>query len=90
MAAHNTRQDAWFVYKGKVYNFTEFIEDHPGGEEEFDGFYGKDITKAFKNASHSSNADNLMKKILIGVLEQPNKVKKEEEQSESGLDWSNN
>lgn len=29
---HKTEDDAWMVYRGKVYNITPYIEFHPGGK----------------------------------------------------------
>ena len=31
VAKHTAKDDCWFVVKGKVYNGTPFLEDHPGG-----------------------------------------------------------
>ena len=30
---HNNKNDIWVTYKGFVYNITNFIDRHPGGEE---------------------------------------------------------
>ena len=42
---------AWVVVKGKVYNFTDFAKDHPGGPELLQKNNGKDATEEFV-ASH--------------------------------------
>lgn len=68
VALHNTKEDAWFIYKDKVYDFTPFLEEHPGGPEEFNGYFGKDITKPFNNADHTSNAIGFMKKYQVGIV----------------------
>ena len=31
IAKHNTADDAWMVYDGRVYDVTNFVEAHPGG-----------------------------------------------------------
>ena len=28
---HSTEEDCWVVYKGKVYDVSPFVEEHPGG-----------------------------------------------------------
>ncbi len=33
VAKHKSHNDCWLIYKGKVYNVTQFLGDHPGGEE---------------------------------------------------------
>lgn len=30
---HASRESSWFVYEGKVYDATKFLNDHPGGPE---------------------------------------------------------
>lgn len=37
---HGTRKDAWIVVHGKVYNVTHFLNDHPGGWEIMEPYFG--------------------------------------------------
>lgn len=30
---HTTEKDCYMLYNGKVYDVTEFLDEHPGGEE---------------------------------------------------------
>ena len=31
VGAHNSEQDCWTVYEGRVYDVTEYLKRHPGG-----------------------------------------------------------
>jgi cytochrome b involved in lipid metabolism len=33
VAKHNKASDCWVVVKGKVYDVTKFLEEHPGGKK---------------------------------------------------------
>jgi cytochrome b involved in lipid metabolism len=33
VAKHTKKGDCWMIYKNKVYDVTNFLEQHPGGEE---------------------------------------------------------
>merc|ERR1719198_2544529 len=45
---HTTRDSAWVVLFDKVYDLTEFIDDHPGGEDVILKWAGRDATKFWK------------------------------------------
>lgn len=55
---HRTRDDAWSVFNGKVYNITAYLPYHPGGEKEMMRVAGRDGTKLF---SASSTPVNLLR-----------------------------
>lgn len=44
---HNTREDAWSAFYGKVYNITPYLRFHPGGEDELMRCAGRDGTRLF-------------------------------------------
>jgi len=57
-----------------VYDVTDFLEEHPGGEEalkehQIKNNHFKDATESFEDVGHSMDARDLMKKYQIGVLE---------------------
>ena len=33
VAKHNTRESCWVVVNGKVYDVTEYLDEHPGGAQ---------------------------------------------------------
>lgn len=44
---HNTPEDAWSAFYGKVYNITPYLPFHPGGEDELMRCAGRDGTRLF-------------------------------------------
>ncbi|XP_065360307.1 cytochrome b5 [Calliphora vicina] len=59
----------WIVVKGVVYDVTNFLKDHPGGDELILEYAGKDATKAFNDAGHSIDAIQDMKLYKIGIVD---------------------
>ncbi|MBA0562940.1 hypothetical protein Golob_007958 [Gossypium lobatum] len=53
----------------KVYNVTEFLEDHPGGDEVLLAASGKDATDDFEDVGHSDDAREQMQKYYIGEVD---------------------
>lgn len=47
VAKHNTRDDAWMVINGMIYNVTPYMKFHPGGVDELMRGVGKDGTAEF-------------------------------------------
>ncbi|OZJ01972.1 hypothetical protein BZG36_04989 [Bifiguratus adelaidae] len=77
VAGHTTRGDIWVSVHGKVYNVTNFLEEHPGGEEVLLDEAGKDATEAFEDVGHSDEARELLKTFYVADLKvDPNAPKK--------------
>lgn len=55
VSAHNTKDDLWVVLNGKVYDLTEFLPNHPGGQRIILKYAGKDASKIF-NPIHPPDA----------------------------------
>ena len=69
---HNQAKDVWVIMNGAVYDITQFLPNHPGGEEIVLEHAGLDITEVFKSASvhqHSTSAFEMLKAHKIGGLE---------------------
>lgn len=47
---------------------TEFLNEHPGGEEVLLEQAGKEATEAFEDVGHSTDAREMMKKFKVGEL----------------------
>ncbi|GAA6000929.1 cytochrome b5-like heme/steroid binding domain-containing protein [Rhodotorula paludigena] len=63
MAEHNTRDDCWQAYGGKVYNVGPFLKFHPGGVGEMMRGAGKDVL-----AHAWVNYETLLENCLVGFL----------------------
>ncbi|CAO3640098.1 unnamed protein product [Mucor fragilis] len=70
VSKHNTKDDLWMTIHNKVYNITEFVLEHPGGEEVLLDEAGKDATESFEDIGHSDEARDILEKYLIGTLDE--------------------
>ncbi|XP_025192543.1 cytochrome b5 isoform X2 [Melanaphis sacchari] len=68
VAANANATNPWIVINDCVYDVTEFLNDHPGGEEVLLEQAGKDATEEFEDVGHSSDAREVMQKYKIGEL----------------------
>ncbi|XP_015783022.1 regulator of nonsense transcripts 2 [Tetranychus urticae] len=68
VAEHCTVYDCWIVLFDKVYDVTDFMYEHPGGDYIIAENAGRDATNAFSNSRHSKDAYDLMEKYCIGSL----------------------
>lgn len=61
----------WIVRRGRVYDVTKFVDDHPGGDDLITKFSGQDIGDAMEDESehiHSASAYSLLEEHCIGRL----------------------
>lgn len=73
VSAHTTSKSCWVIYKKKVYDVTEFIQDHPGGDDLILDYAGKDVTEVMKDVlehEHSDSAYEILEEYCIGRLEE--------------------
>ncbi|KAK8955945.1 Delta(8)-fatty-acid desaturase [Platanthera guangdongensis] len=62
---HNSPSDLWISIQGKVYNATEWVKDHPGGEIPLLNLAGQDATDAFV-AFHPASAWKHLDQFFVG------------------------
>ncbi|KAK1566010.1 cytochrome b5-like heme/steroid binding domain-containing protein [Colletotrichum navitas] len=69
LAKHHDIKDIWVSIRGKVYDVSNYVEDHPGGIEVLKDVAGSDATESFEYVGHSEDAYKTLQKFQIGVLE---------------------
>ncbi|RCI06781.1 hypothetical protein CU098_011875 [Rhizopus stolonifer] len=68
VSKHTTEDDCWLIYKGLVYDCTQFLDKHPGGASSIALAAGTDCTEEF-DAIHSQKAKDMLEEYLIGQIE---------------------
>ncbi|XP_011686823.1 PREDICTED: cytochrome b5 [Wasmannia auropunctata] len=63
----------WIVIHDNIYDVTDYMQQHPGGPELIQEYAGKNATNGFDDFGHSSDAKKMLKKYLIGELEDEDK-----------------
>ncbi|XP_072975475.1 cytochrome b5 domain-containing protein RLF isoform X1 [Typha angustifolia] len=66
---HKTEGSVWTVLKGRVYNISPYMKFHPGGVDMLMKAAGKDCTALFNKYHAWVNAEFLLEKCLVGVLD---------------------
>jgi len=64
----NTEDKAWVIIESKVYDVTEFAEEHPGGEHLIQEVFGQDATEGFNAIMHSDAAKEILEELYVGDL----------------------
>jgi len=65
---HTHHKDVWVILRGKVYDVTGWLEDHPGGKPLLLAFAGQDITEPFGTVGHSAIAERHLREMYKGIL----------------------
>lgn len=65
---HRSKDDAWLVLKGKVYNVTPYLKFHPGGLDWIMKGAGLDATSLFNKYHAWVNSDFMLEKCVLGYL----------------------
>jgi len=85
VAKHNKEDDVWLIIGNddnggqKVYNVTEYLNEHPGGPEVIMDYAGRDADEMFEDISHSQDARKRLAQLQIGVLKVDPKEKARKE-----------
>ncbi|EEU34467.1 uncharacterized protein NECHADRAFT_9645, partial [Fusarium vanettenii 77-13-4] len=66
---HNTSTDCWIAIHSKVWDITDFIEEHPGGPEILLEHAGSDATGLYDGVHAPDIIEELSDDKLIGYLE---------------------
>ncbi|KAK6076205.1 glycolate oxidase [Seiridium cupressi] len=66
---HKAADDCWIIIKGQVYDITEFIGSHPGGEHAILDQAGKDATETFSMIHPPDAIDTLPPEMLLGPVD---------------------
>eukprot|EP01080_Neovahlkampfia_damariscottae_P006396 gene6396-10403_t len=65
---HNIKEDCFVIIHNKVYDVSEFLDEHPGGANLILKTGGQDVTQAFEATVHSQRARKLLRKYFVGEL----------------------
>ena len=68
MAAHRSADDLWLVVDGKVYDVTDFVDEHPGGIDAIMKRPGMDNSAGFHGPQHPERVQQLIGEYYIGRL----------------------
>ena len=68
---HMIASDCWVVVDGSVYNVTDFLVEHPGGDEILIKWSGLDASEKFHLAKHSEYAVSLRNARFVGKVDSP-------------------
>lgn len=78
VASHCTSEDLWLIIKGKVYNLTDYVALHPGGEALLRNG-GRDSTEGFSGSQHPARVWDMIDEFYIGdLVKLPNSSTKED------------
>ncbi|XP_043500055.1 cytochrome b5-like isoform X1 [Polistes fuscatus] len=83
VAKYNTAKSAWIIIHDKVYDVTNFVKQHPGGEEVVLEHAGRDGTEPFEDIGHSSDAREMMEPYKIGEIVEEERTKNNKKNQDS-------
>ncbi|KAK5451842.1 fatty acid alpha-hydroxylase [Exophiala xenobiotica] len=69
--SHNTKDSCWVTIGERIFDVTDFVEDHPGGGELILEYAGKDVKKIMEDEVshfHTETAYEILEESLIGFM----------------------
>ena len=69
-----SQTDLWVIIKGKVYDVTSYVDEHPGGDAILRNA-GRDSTEGFYGPQHPSRVFQILDDFLVGSLAESDKDK---------------
>ncbi|XP_073284429.1 uncharacterized protein [Primulina huaijiensis] len=69
VSVHNNSEDCWVIINSKVYNVTNFLSEHPGGDEVLLESAGKDASNEFEDVGHGSAARLMLDEFYVGEVD---------------------
>ena len=70
VAKHCTRDDCWLIIDGRVYDFSSYLADHPGGDWAIACHAGRNASAVFHSVHHD-DVNRQKENFLIGAVEPP-------------------
>ena len=67
VARHTNDDDAWLIIDGKVYDVSDYVLTHPGGDAIMNNV-GQDVSAGFHGPQHPKSVHDTVKAFLIGTL----------------------
>ncbi|KAI1827691.1 cytochrome b5-like heme/steroid binding domain-containing protein [Xylaria intraflava] len=68
VSEHRSLDDLWITIRGKVYDVSGYLEEHPGGKDVLLQVSGTDATEDFDFVDHSDDAKDTLSGLEIGRL----------------------
>lgn len=68
VSTHNHEKSAWVIIQGKVYDVTDFLDDHPGGKKILLENCGTDATEHFEEIHSRDILENVAGSMMIGQV----------------------
>ncbi|PWA54543.1 cytochrome b5, heme-binding site-containing protein [Artemisia annua] len=69
VSLHNNSKDCWVAINARVYDVTNFLNDHPGGDNVLLDVAGKDASEEFEEVGHGSAARLMLDEYYVGEVD---------------------